>query len=103
MIDVLLWSVLLGAAAYRVGRFIVLDTMFEGTRDRVIGALESRSHKLVFSKLFDLLQCPFCITVWTSLAATLVAVFGAGVPYPLLVWAASSVFALVFWRIVDPG
>jgi hypothetical protein len=102
MIDVVVWAVLVGAAAYRVGRFIVLDTMFEGTRDRVVDLLESRSHKLVFAKLLELLRCPFCITVWTSGATTLIVSLATGLPYPLLVWAAASVFALVFWRIIDP-
>jgi hypothetical protein len=102
MIDVVLWSVLLGAAAYRVGRFIVLDTMFEGTRDRVVDLLESRSQKLVFGKLLELTRCPFCISVWTSAATTLIADLYVGVALPVLVWAAASVFALMFWRIIDP-
>jgi hypothetical protein len=102
MIDVVLWSVLLGAAAYRLGRFVVLDTMFEGTRDRVVDSLESRSHKLFYAKLLELIRCPFCISVWTSGATTLVTFLTAGLAYPLMVWAAASVFALVFWRIIDP-
>lgn len=102
MIDVVLWSVLLGAAGYRVGRFIVLDTMFEGTRDRVVDLLEARSQKLVFAKVLELTRCPFCISVWTSGASTLAADLYVGLTYPVLVWAAASVFALTFWRIIDP-
>jgi hypothetical protein len=102
MIDVLVWSVLIGAVAYRVGRFIVLDTMFEGTRDRLVGVLEARSHKLFFEKALELVRCPYCITVWTSGAVCATVYSVSTLPFPVLVWGVSSAVALVFWRVVDP-
>jgi hypothetical protein len=102
MIEVLVWSVLVGAVAYRLGRFIVLDTMFEGTRDRAVDYLEARSHKMLFAKVLELVRCPYCITVWTS-GAVCATVYGVStLPFPVLVWGVSSAVALVFWRVVDP-
>jgi hypothetical protein len=102
MSDVLVWSVLIGAIAYRLGRFIVLDTMFEGTRDRAVDYLEARSHKLFFAKVLELVRCPYCITVWTSGAVCATVSLVSTLPFGLLVWGASSTVALVLWRIVDP-
>jgi hypothetical protein len=102
MFEVLMLSVILGAVTYRVGRFIVLDTMIEGTRDKVIGWFEARSDKLLYRKIVELFGCPFCITVWVAAGAVFTTrLFVGSTPMPVWVWLATATTALVFWRVVD--
>lgn len=46
-------------AAYRIIRFIQLDTIFDGPRDWILNGLNRK-------KLKKLLVCPFCISVWVA-------------------------------------
>jgi hypothetical protein len=102
MFEMVMLSVLLGAVTYRVGRFIVLDTMIDGTRDKMIGWLEARSEKLLYRKLVELFGCPFCITVWVSAGAVATTrLFAGPIGMPVWVWLATATSALVFWRVVD--
>lgn len=75
MIDLTLLIIILSLVTYRVARFLVLDTLIDGTRDRVIDGLErrvgeardaERKSAVAYEKLIDLIGCPFCITVWVA-------------------------------------
>lgn len=97
----LIMIIVLSAAVYRAGRFIVLDTMFEGTRAQVFGRLQMRQH-LFWHKLAELLGCAFCITVWLSAAACLAwRWFVDPFPAPVFVWLAVCTGALLFWQAID--
>lgn len=102
MFEIVMLTVILGAVTYRVGRFIVLDTMIDGTRDKFIGWLEARSNKLAYAKIMELFGCPFCITVWVAAGAVFTTrIFAGSFPMPIWVWLATAATALVFWRVVD--
>lgn len=70
---------ILSLASYRITRFFLFDTMFEGTRLRLHAALISGTTKdsdpgrwasfkrLLANKLFDLTSCSWCLSVWVSL------------------------------------
>jgi hypothetical protein len=97
----LILVVILSAVTYRVGRFIALDSMFEGTRERVYAWLLGHD-RFIWHKIAELLGCPYCITVWVA-AATCFAYRVAVEPFaaPVFVWLAVSTGALIFWAIVD--
>lgn len=103
MLELLVASILIGAAAYRVGRFIVLDTLIEVTRDRFHFWLMSEP-TLWREKLHALLSCPFCVTIWTAglgqlYWAWLIASW-PGWWFPIL-WLTSATVALMFWTYID--
>lgn len=66
---------ILGFAIYRISRFIVEDTLIKTTRDKVTGwfrreynVAESRDwYRKLLSKIYDLITCPYCISVWLVL------------------------------------
>lgn len=101
MIDWFFLIAILSLIVYRVSRFVILDSLIEGTRDKITDFLERRSGKLVYAKLLDLLGCPFCITIWVSAGAVAITDYYLSVPMPVWTWLAASAGALVTWGIVD--
>lgn len=101
MIDLFFLIVILSLAVFRISRFVVLDTMFEGTRAQVFGRLQMREH-MFWHKLAELLGCPYCITVWFSAAACLGwRIFVGPFAAPVFVWLAVCTGALLAWRAID--
>lgn len=100
-VSTLIMIIVLSATVYRISRFIVLDTMFEGTRAQVFGRL-AMSERFIWHKIAELLGCPYCITVWIS-AASCVAwrIFVGPFEAPVFVWLAVSTGSLLFWRAID--
>lgn len=61
-------------ATVRLTRLVVLDTLWEGTRDRVLEWADRPGRaRLARAKLGELLGCPHCVGVWA--AALVVATF----------------------------
>ena len=84
---------LLTLVAYRATHLVVMDTLFEGLRDKFLDRITTATdpsgitrplHKqhepelwdsllpLWKRKLFDLLTCPFCISFWCAGAVVLI-------------------------------
>lgn len=93
--------VVLSFAVYRVTRFLLLDTMFEGTRLKVHLWFRERDGRLS-NKVQDGLDCHFCVSVWISAGAVALAdVTGMSVPEPFWVWLAVCSGSLLMWRWVE--
>lgn len=93
--------IVLSAVVYRVSRFLVLDTLIDEPRDKLLDQLERRQG-LVYSKLFDLIGCPFCISVWVAAGAVAVHHYAVDdVPVPIWTWLAVATGSLVFWAVID--
>lgn len=65
----LLTFIILSFAAFRLTRFLIIDTFFEGTRARFHTYLANKQGKLKFlwEKIYDLSSCTWCLGFWTSL------------------------------------
>ena len=95
-------AILLSLVAYRVTRFVVKDTIIEGTRIWLhTFILGNKKPKLWREKLQELISCPFCISVWISAATVAVADHYVSVPLPVFQWLAVAAGTLVIWRIVE--
>lgn len=102
----LLTFVLLSLATYRVARFVVLDSLIDGARDRVLMWLNDPQTLSPWRlKAFELLTCPFCITVWIAAAFVVFwsfAVRGEWIGWAfLVVWPATAAGSLVPWAYID--
>lgn len=104
----LILLVVLSAVTYRISRFIVLDSLIDGPRDRIADWLERHSDPrpwnphVVFRKVGELLECPWCITIWV--AGAVVATHHHVVdplPVPVWMWLTTATGALIFWAIID--
>jgi hypothetical protein len=58
---------ILGLAAYRVTRFLVIDTLLEPSRSKFHSMLERRNGVL-WAKIYDLVSCTWCVGVYVSFA-----------------------------------
>ena len=97
----LILVIILSAVTYRIARFVVLDSLIDGTRNWVLGWLEMHPN-LFWSKLHEILGCPWCITVWVSAAVVAAQHLVVDpVVVPIWTWLAVSTGSLIFWRIVD--
>lgn len=72
MIDIIP-LVVLALASYRLTRFLVIDTLISGLRNKVHGFLINRAQKndklrILWEKLYDLSSCTWCSGFWVSLA-----------------------------------
>lgn len=103
MSDVLL-VVLMSLATYRATRLVTTDAIFDQPRDAVRWFFEGRfmrrqtEDKLRevadsdewHSKLAYFIGCPWCVSLWVGGLLTLATMLIVDVPYPLLVWPATS-------------
>jgi hypothetical protein len=101
----LLTFVILAFATYRIARFLVLDTLIDGPRDKFHDWLTKPESLSVWRlKLAELLTCPYCITVWVAAGVTvfwsLVVDEWLGWAF-LLVWPAVAGASLVPWAYID--
>ncbi len=97
----LLVIAILSAVVYRISRFIVLDTLMEGTRDKLVDWLEHHPG-FFWTKFKELIGCPYCVTIWISAVLVWVQnVFVAPVPLPVYTWLAVSTGSVMIWSFVD--
>lgn len=103
MSDVLLVA-LVCLATYRVTRLITADAIFDRPRDAVRWFFEGRYIRRQseerqrelgqsddwHSKLAYFVGCPWCVSLWVGGLITLATMLVVAVPYPLLVWPATS-------------
>lgn len=74
LVELLVLVVILGVFAFRVTRFIVADSLIEGTREKFLTwLLGPKNLPLWRDKLAELLTCYWCVGVWVSLGAVVVA------------------------------
>lgn len=65
--------IILSLASYRLTRFLVIDTLIEGLRNKFHSFLVNKAQKrgklhLLYSKLYSLTSCTWCFGTWLSLA-----------------------------------
>jgi Protein of unknown function (DUF1360) len=101
MLELLITVIIAGLVVYRVTRFVILDSMIEGTRDWIEGKLIGDKPNLIRDKLDDLFHCPYCLSVWISAATIAVADRYRSVPLPVFAWLATAAACMVVWTIVE--
>lgn len=79
MIEVVLWSVLIGLVSYRTWRFIGRDSISEPLRA-----------KMGSGWFYEWATCPWCSGTWYAVGVTVAVDFVVGVPYPFLVAPAAA-------------
>lgn len=99
MLDMLI-AALLSLATYRATRFLLLDSLIDGWRNTLRAWLGSH-RGLVWHKLFDLTDCPFCLSWWVAGALVGLTDIFTSVPLPILMWAAVAGGCMVVWRWVE--
>lgn len=72
MIDIIP-IVILALASYRLTRFLVIDTLITGIRNKFHAVLINKAQKdgklkRVWEKLYDLTSCTWCAGFWVSVA-----------------------------------
>lgn len=65
--------IILALASYRLTRFLVIDTLIAGTRNKFHSILINRAQKngilqKIWEKFYELTSCTWCLGFWVSLA-----------------------------------
>jgi len=108
--------ILMSWVVARVARFIANDTLWEGTRDKLLewlrdpiksqdddGTVTARGSRVMFvrEKAAELIECVYCNSMWVSAGAVLGVLWftDASMPLPLFWWPALSMaaIAIVEW------
>jgi hypothetical protein len=63
--------IVLAIASYRITRFLVIDTLISGVRNKFHGFLINHAQKqgtfhMLWEKLYDLTSCTWCFGFWVS-------------------------------------
>lgn len=66
MTDLVPIALLFSFAVWRITRFLMRDSMFEETRFKVEHFFGSRSNRLLYRKINELISCPWCVSVWVT-------------------------------------
>ncbi len=97
----LLVIAIMSAVTYRISRFIVLDTLIEGVRDKLVDWLE-RHPRFFWTKFKELIGCPYCVTIWISAVVVWAQnVFVAPVELPIWAWLSVATGSVMIWSFVD--
>lgn len=85
---------------YRITRFLIKDTLIEKQRDWVHSKL-LLPPKPWKDKVYELIDCPFCLSVWiTGITVAVIDSF-ISVPLPVLAWLAICGAAMIVWRYIE--
>lgn len=79
----IVWALIIGAAAYRLWRLVAEDSITEGPREWLF----ARTHE----KVEELGTCPWCLGSWVAFGVTWLTDATIGVPAPVLVGLAAAV------------
>ena len=100
--------VLLALAVYRVTRFALRDSLIDRPRAWVHDKLlrptthaASDPGQGLRDTVFELIICPFCLSVHFSWVAVLAADHYGSVPLPGVTWLAVAALSMVVWRFVE--
>lgn len=90
---------------YRLTRWLQLDSMLDNPRELLAGWLEITPQPWWRRRLLELIQCPFCESVWVAAGAlgfwTLIGPYDLGWRF-LLDWLAIAAGAMAVYRYIDP-
>jgi len=95
--------VLISLVVWRIVRFLLRDSLIEHQRDWLYGKIVGdMTHQAPWrDKVYELLDCPYCLSIWISAATVAVADRYTTVPLPVYVWLAGSAGSMIVWRIVE--
>jgi hypothetical protein len=90
----------LSLATYRIARFLILDTLIDTPRIWLHQVIIGKP-KAWRMKLYELLTCPYCLTIWIAAAVTALADIWYSVPAPIGMWLAAATGSLIAWKIIE--
>ena len=92
------------AVAYRVARFAIEDALFDTPRNALMAWLTRKAETDPrWRNATDLLECPWCLTVWTAAGAIVAGrPFTGPVRLPVWSWLAVATGAMAIWQTIEP-
>ena len=111
MQGLLILVVLMSLASYRATRFVIDDSLIDGPRDwfkrKVLHARPAGPDFLPpetkgRAKLFELVECPYCMSVWIASAIVAATWIFTPIALPVLVWGATCGAVMAWWRLIEP-
>lgn len=92
--------ILLTLACFRLTRFAVTDTLFDGPRNALHRLVLGKNHRNWRVKVLEGLQCGHCLSVWFAAGLVWAADLHGPVPSPALMFLAVAAGASILWSMV---
>lgn len=107
--DTLPTFVILAFAVYRITRFLIHDTLIEKQRLWVYRKIakavpaEGGGYRIPEgrTKLLELLQCPWCLSIWIAAGTVFAASRRRSIPLPVIYFPALGGAAVYIWDHID--
>lgn len=109
--------IILSYVTYRVTRFCQKDSLLEEPRSRFFQKLLGPPQAMSFDissgppqfkptawwriKIYELLTCPYCWSVWVAAGAVIISDQFISIPLPVFFWVAVAGGAMSVWRQVE--
>lgn len=90
----------LSLATYRLARFLILDSLIATPRIWLHQVLLGKASK-VRRYLYELINCPYCMSIWIAAAMVAITDRYTSVPMPIFMWLAVSAGSLVAWNYIE--
>lgn len=97
---IMLTLIIMSLATYRVARFLILDSLIATPRIWLHQVLLGKQSK-VRRYLYELINCPYCMSIWIAAAIVALADRYTSVPMPIFTWLAVSAGSLVTWNYIE--
>jgi hypothetical protein len=94
MYDLVAW-LLISFASYRITRLLVFDSIIDGPRSWILRKLATTEKRGWKYELSYLIQCPYCLGVWTTLGLAAIWHYTPGLQPGVVVAAACGGQALL--------
>lgn len=92
--------VILSLITYRIARFLILDTLIDTPRIWFHQVLIGKPAAWRM-KLYELITCPYCLTIWIAAAVVAIADIFYSIPAPIGMWLAAAAGSLIAWNIIE--
>lgn len=90
----------LAFAVERCTRFVIKDTLWGDMRRNLHGRLLAND-TYVRAKVFELITCTYCLSIWFAGAAVALTDAFVSVPLPALAWLSVAGLHQVIWKYVE--
>jgi hypothetical protein len=101
MQELLLTVLVLAFVVYRITRFLIKDTLIDGQRQWVHSKILGVNPKAWRDKLYELIDCPYCLSVWIAAGTVAATDAFTSVPLPVLAWLSTCGATMVLWHIIE--
>lgn len=102
--DWLILIVVLGLVTYRVTRFLIADTLIAQPRRKLLDWIAPQVGPMPPKwriKIWELLTCPYCLSIWVAGGAVGLTAIWRDIPMPVWTWLATAGMCMAWYAFIE--